>query len=119
MNCAKLVPSVTRWMLLPGIAVAAAIAGCSSAQQRQEAIPASAQLVGDGKNELISATPAVAGKVYVYDASTNEVIYTGSLQSGDKIVVDPGAGLITINAVTVSEPSLFNDHEYMIKFDHP
>jgi hypothetical protein len=120
MNCARLVLSVTRWLLLPGMAVAAAgMSGCSTPARGEQAIPPSAQVLSSGQNGLVTATPNVAGTAYVYDASSNRLIYSGLVESGDKIVVDPGASLITINAVTVSEPHLFTDHEYMIKFDHP
>jgi hypothetical protein len=120
MNRERLVLSVTRWVLLPGMAVTAAgMAGCSTPARGEEAIPPSAQVLSSGQNGLITAKPNVAGTVYVYDASANRLIYSGLVEGGDKVVVDPGAGLITVNTVTVSEPHLFTDHQYMIKFDHP
>jgi hypothetical protein len=92
--------------------------GCAP-QRGAEAVPPSAQLLASGENGMLTATPQVAGTVYVYDATSNRLIYSGQVQAGDKIVVDPGASLVTINAVTVSEPHLFADHEYMIKFSQP
>jgi hypothetical protein len=96
---------------------AVCMTGCAPAQHGADAIPASAQTLTSGQNGLVTATPTAAGTIYVYDATSNRVLYVGAVNSGDKVVVDPGASVITINAVTVTEAHLFNDHQYMIKFN--
>jgi hypothetical protein len=92
------------------------MAGCAGPPKGADVIPASATTIASGQNMVSTLAPA-AGTVYVYDATDNRVLYVGVVNGGDKVVVDPGAGVITINSVTVGQPHLPGDHEYMIKFN--
>jgi hypothetical protein len=115
MKRARLAPSVIAFTLFGSVCAI----GCAPTQHGADAIPAEAQTLSSGQDGLVTATPSVAGTIYVYDATSNRVLYVGAVNNGDKVVVDPGASVVTINAVTVTEAHLFSDHEYMINFDHP
>jgi hypothetical protein len=109
MERTKLATSAIAFALLG----AACITGCSSSMREEQSL----QIFSAGP---ITATPSSAGTVYVSDASSNRVIYSGAMNGGDKIVVDPRSNVMTINAATVGNVQLLNGHEYTIrfKFDH-
>lgn len=111
--------SRTRFLLMTSLAGGMAIACAAGCAARGEmAIPSTAQVLASGNGRL-EATPTREGTVYVYDATDNRIIYSGTIHGGDRVIVDPNNNLVTVNGNTVTEPHLHGDHQYKIEFDHP
>ena len=87
--------------------------GCQ--QTGKLAIPAGADEVEAGRGELDYEAQR-DGKVWVYDAETDKMVYTGPIRDGDRVVVDPDSNRITVGGQTVSEQPLIQDHKYRIYF---
>ena len=107
--------SIVRTVLACGVVVLAlaAVEGCTATGK--SAIPAGADEVDSGRGELRYEAQR-DGKVWVYDAETDKMVYTGPIRDGDRVVVDPDRNLITVGGETVSEQPLIRDHKYRIYF---
>jgi len=87
--------------------------GCTASGKM--AIPAGAEEVEAGRGELRYSAQR-DGKVWVYDAETDKMVYTGPIRDGDRITVDPDRNQIVVGGQTVSEQPLISDHKYRIYF---
>ena len=87
--------------------------GCQ--QTGKMAIPAGADEVEAGRGELRYEAQR-DGKVWVYDAETDKMVYTGPIRDGDRVVVNPETNRISVGGQTVSEQPLIRDHKYRIYF---
>ena len=96
------------------IGAALAVGGC--AHERHEDIPLSAAEIGEGRESVFYNAP-YDGRVYVYDATRNEMIYNGTLKRGQMVKVDAKDNKILIDNQTAVEKDLVNDHRYKIFFD--
>lgn len=63
-------------------------------------IPRDASLVANG-NQSLSYTCNQMGRIYVRDEKSGKVIYSGRLQAGQKVSVDPGKRGVAIDGRTV------------------
>ena len=89
--------------------------GCSS--DGGGAVPASAMLTAEGNRRLPYTTTA-PGTLYVYDKTAGALVYTGDVDAGRQILVDPDANRITADADVLLEKKLTSGHTYRIFF-HP
>jgi hypothetical protein len=96
------------------VGAALAVAGC--AHERHEDIPLSAAEIGEGRESVFYNAP-YDGRVYVYDATRDEMIYNGTLKRGQMVKVDAKDNKILIDNQTAVEKDLVNDHRYKIFFD--
>jgi hypothetical protein len=88
----------------PGLAVPAA-ARVSRDERRSEisrpsAVPSSASLVAEGRNRT-EYTAADDGEVWIANADRNSLVYTGRIERGEHVVIDPDRKDLTINGRTV------------------
>ncbi len=90
------------------------VGGC--AHDRHEDIPLSASEIGEGKESVFFNAP-YDGRVYVYDATRDEMIYNGNLQRGQMIRVDAKKNRVLVDNQTAVEKDLVDDHRYKIFFD--
>src|SRR5581483_12513358 len=65
-------------------------------------VPMAAQLRGEG-TDRVTTTAARDGTIWVTDVNNNSVIYSGRVNRGDTVVVDPAN-----NRITVNEQSVYN-----------
>ena len=91
-----------------------AVGGC--AHERHEDIPLSAAEIGEGKESVFYNAP-YDGRVYVYDATRDEMIYNGTLKRGQMVRVDAKNNKILVDNQTAVEKDLVNDHRFKIFFD--
>ena len=96
------------------VGTAMVVGGC--AHERHEDIPLSAAEIGEGKESVFYNAP-YDGRVYVYDATRDEMIYNGTLKRGQMVKVDAKDNKILIDNQTAVEKDLVNDHRYKIFFD--
>jgi len=96
------------------VGAALAVGGC--AHERHEDIPLSAAEIGEGKESVFYNAP-YDGRVYVYDATSDEMIYNGQLKHGQMIRVDAKDNKILVDNQTAVERDLVNDHRFKIFFD--
>jgi hypothetical protein len=90
------------------------VGGC--AHERHEDIPLSATEIGEGKESVFFNAP-YDGRVYVYDATSNDMLYNGELRRGQMIKVDAKDNKILVDNQTAVERDLVNDHRFKIFFD--
>jgi hypothetical protein len=83
-----------------GLILPALLIGCSS-QQRPELVPASARLQMSGTGREVYTAPE-DGMVYVYDKSTDHLLWSGQVLRGQTVIVDPKTDQITLNGAVVS-----------------
>jgi hypothetical protein len=88
--------------------------GC--AHERHDDIPLSATEIGEGRESVFFNAP-YDGQVYVYDATSDEMIYNGQLKHGQMIKVDAKDNRILVDNQTAVERDLVNDHRFKIFFD--
>ena len=79
-----------------------ATVGCAS---RHKSIPDSAQLVAEDKGKSDFVAPQ-DGHVYVEDRSANKLLYSGKIDQGDRLTVDPGKNRLTLNGETVRDQKI-------------
>jgi hypothetical protein len=80
-------------------------------------VPASAMLTAEGSRRLPYTTTA-PGTLYVYDKTAGNLVYSGEVDGGRQILVDPDANRITADADVLQEKRLISGHTYRIFF-HP
>ena len=98
-----------------GLLVLTLSAGPGCSQTGKSVIPAGASEVESGRGELMYEAVR-DGRVWVYDAETNKMAYTGPVRDGDRVRVNTQTNQITVGGQTVSEQPLIRDHEYRIYF---
>jgi hypothetical protein len=105
--------TTARLILAALLAPAAVLAGCAA--KGKQAIPEGADAV---KTDTGSVTWDAKhdGEVWVYDADTNQMIYTGPVRDGDTVRVNAAGDTITVGGKTVSERKISDDHKYRIYF---
>ena len=96
------------------IGAALLVGGC--AHDRHEDIPLSASEIGEGKEQVFFNAP-YDGKVYVYDATRDEMIYNGELKRGQMVKVDAKKNKVLVDNQTAVDKDLVDDHRYKIFFD--
>ena len=90
------------------------VGGC--AHERHEDIPLTASEIDEGK-ETVVFSAVDDGRVYVYDATSNEMLYNGELRRGQQLRVDAKDNKILVDGQTAVERDLVNDHRFKVFFD--
>ncbi len=96
-----------------GLGLTFGAVGCAD---RYHEVPTDAVVLREGKHAL-SATANHAGTIYVLDDSRHKMIYSGPVNKGDDVSIDPTADRITVNGKTVTQQELDNDHKFKILMD--
>jgi hypothetical protein len=105
-----------RFLLLPTLAAAglfAGLAACSS--EPTSKIPVDAMLVTQGDQQLSYRAP-YDGTIYVWDASKDNIVYSGPVKRGQLIDVDLKNNWINVDNHRVSENNLYRGNRYSIYF---
>ena len=105
-----------RHIAAPAVVGAALLFGGGCAHDRHDDIPLSATEIGEGKESVFFNAP-YDGRVYVYDATRDEMIYNGELHRGQMIKVDAKHNKVLVDNQTAVEKDLVDDHRYKIFFD--
>ena len=92
--------------LLSSVGLCVLVTGC--APEKHEAIPPDAQLTAKGEKEL-TYRATNDGRVFVYDRSNGEMLYTGDIRQGELISVDAMKDKIFVNNVPVDKK--IHDHD--------
>ena|SRR6187401_999139 len=92
--------------LLSSVGLCMLVTGC--APEKHEAIPADAQLTTKGQKDL-AYRATTDGKVFVYDRSNGDMLYTGTMRQGELISVDAMKDKIYVNNVPVDKK--IKDHD--------
>jgi hypothetical protein len=98
------------------VALAMGVVGCATTNEN---VPTNAQMVSSG-NETVAFTAPRHGMVYVVDKNTNKLLYSGNVDRGQAVTIDPTKRdhNITLDGNTVTQESLNVGHTYQIYF-HP
>lgn len=88
---------------MAGVALSLGVAGCAT--QRPDVIPASAQVQTSGTSET-NFTPPTDGTAYVYDQSSNRLLWSGPVKPGQTVHVDPQKNQIAIGNQVVATRTL-------------
>lgn len=96
------------------VAAALFVGGC--AHDRHDDIPLTAAEIGEGKESVFFNAPH-DGRVYAYDATSGDMIYSGDVKRGQMLKVDAKENKVVLDNTTVTERDLVNDHRYKIFFD--
>lgn len=76
--------------------------GCA---ERHRAIPSNARLVAEDKGRSDFVAPS-DGEVFVEDRSSNKLLYSGKINEGERLQVDPMKDRLTINGQTVRDQKI-------------
>lgn len=90
------------------------IAGC--ANERHDEIPPSALMASEGDGQLAYTAPH-NGDIYVYDTETDRMVYSGKIEKGDTLTVDPEKDRISIDGQTKLENAVNRGNKHRIFFD--
>ena len=104
--------ALPRWVVL---LIALVGAGCMN--ERHPDIPMDATLMTEGQKDL-TFRATEPGTVYVYNRNDNKMVYSGELERGEALSVDPDKNRITINGRTVLEKGV-DDNETLRVFFKP
>jgi hypothetical protein len=91
------------------------VPGCASDTHPND-VPGTASLTSEGTNRIVYTAPT-AGTVYVYDDSTNRMIYSGTMMPGQRVIVHPKNDRIDLDDHKVSDQTLHTGNSYQIYFD--
>ena len=94
---------------LATFSLAGTAAGCRG---RAEGVPEGAKFEKASKR-LNYAAPQ-DGSVYVVDDWHNRLVYSGPVRRGDRVVVDPGAGTLTVGGKDVAGGRKLTDADHSI-----
>jgi hypothetical protein len=79
-------------------------------------LPDNAARVVEGKGQRLNFTPNRTGDYFVYYSKDRQIIKSGRLYDGDKLVVDPDKNRIYVEGKTVYDSDLKSDRTYRIYF---
>jgi len=100
---------LSKWTLV----LLALVGGCM--HERSAAIPADATLQTEGQKEL-TFRATEPGTVYVYNRNDDKIVYSGDMQRGETISIDPDKDHITLDGRTVLEKGLDRNETLRIFF---
>lgn len=107
----RLMRQVAVWVAAGAIGGLAGL-GCA---HRADEVPASASLMGEGRETSFRATEY--GRVYVVDRDLDRVVYQGDVDKGEMVEVEPDRDRVRIAGRTVAETDLANNGIYRIYFE--
>jgi hypothetical protein len=100
-----------RKIVMPLLASCAyfSMTGCASAPNTE--VPQTAALKTEGDQRIVYTADA-AGVVWVTNAGTNDILYSGAVLRGDRLVLDPQANTLTLNDQVVANKGIApGDHQ--------
>lgn len=98
--------------------VASAVLSAGCAAERPESVPADARSVAkQAGNNPVNFTAPHDGMVYVYDRSAQKMVYSGRVQRGETLELDPRRDNVRLDGRTVLEKDLRDLNEYQVWFD--
>lgn len=83
-------------------------------------IPTAAVKVDEGTDKRMSYTPDRGGRIYVYDADDDRVVYSGRVIASDRFELDPRSRdgmMVNGRAVGTSDARLSDRHRYRLYFE--
>ena len=108
--------NITRQIALPKwmfVLLAVTTAGCM--HDRSPAIPADAMLQTEGQKQL-TFRATEPGTVYVYNRNDDKIVYSGDIQRGETIAIEPDRNRITMDGRTVLEKGLDQNETLRVFF---
>jgi hypothetical protein len=92
------------------------LAAC--APERPESVPADARSVAkQSGNNPVNFTAPRDGTVYVYDRSAGRMVYSGRVQQGETLELDPRRDNVRLEGRVVLEKDLRDLNEYQVWFE--
>ena len=88
---------------------------CAGCGHNPVGVPQAARLHANSDHP--AWTSSRPGTVYVHDATSGGIVYTGHLDTGQDISVDPAANEITVGGQPVQTNRLTKGHQYQIYFE--
>lgn len=92
---------------------AMAFVGC--AHERPMEVPANARLTTEGNGKLAMMAPD-DGTVYVYDVPADRIVYSGKVEKGQTVALDPDKDQVMINGRVATERVLHRGRQHRIFF---
>ena len=116
-------PTLRPWRMrtakaLSACAIAVTLLGAGCTATGKNAIPSGADRVASGEGP-IDYRAQRNGDIWVYDANTKKMVYTGPVSDGDRVRVNTETNQILVGGRTVSERPLAGNHKYEIYFRRP
>ena len=99
-------------VLLSSLAVIVS-AGCA---EKHRAIPDSARLVAEDRAGKIDFVAPDHGEVFVEDNSSNKLLYSGAMQAGERLTVNPVKDRLMINNQVVRDQKIRDLNEIRVFF---
>ena len=96
------------------LCIGAGVIGCSS-EPKAEQVPPGAQLLLQGDRQL-AYTAQRDGTVFVYDASDETLLYSGQIEKGQTIAIDPDEDKIMLDNRLVLEKDIHAGNRHRIYF---
>ena len=78
-------------------------------------VPAGAEVISSGRGNIARVAGA-RGTIYVVDGKTDEVIYAGPIQVGQRVILFGDAGQLVVNGQTIQGVHLVRDRNYKVYF---
>ena len=104
--------------LAPFVLVGSVVLAVGCAPERPESVPADARSVAkqSGSNPVNFTAPR-DGTVYVYDRSAHKMVYSGRVQRGETLELDPRRDAVRLEGRPVREQDLRDLNEYQVWFE--
>ena len=99
---------------IAALCIGAGVVGCSS-EPKAEQVPAGAQLLVQGDQQL-SYSAQRDGTVYVYDANDRTLLYSGQIEKGQTIAIDPDEDKVMVDNRLVLEKDIHAGNRHRIYF---
>ena len=100
------------WAVLGTVAFAFA-GGAGGCRGRAPGVPGDAKFIKATRRRNTFAAPH-DGTVYVVDDWYNRLVYSGPVKQGEEVVVDPGAGVLTVGGKDVAGGRKVSDVDHSI-----
>jgi hypothetical protein len=97
------------------LCLGAGLIGCSS-EPKAEQVPPGASMSVQGDQQLTYTAPR-DGEVYVYDASSRKLLYSGHIEKGQVLSVDPDKDKIMIDSKLALEKDIHAGNRHRIYFE--
>jgi hypothetical protein len=105
---------VRQFAIAAAVGVSAlAFVGC--ANERPMEVPANARMTTEGNGKLTLMAPE-DGTVYVYDVPADRIVYSGKVEKGQTLSLDPDKDQVMLNGRVVTERVLDRGHMHRIFF---
>jgi hypothetical protein len=81
-------------------------------------VPSSAEVVAEGRGRDLSYKADDDGRVYLYDASNNQLVNSWDVKSGQRLTVSPDNNAISLEGRAISSSTKLNSRtSYRLLFD--